>query len=757
MVGAMARPARGEAADTGSAVAALRASGTLRSPLLGLPGVGPRTAERLAAAGLHTRADLLDLVPRRWDDLSRLSPIGALALARPQITRARVVSSRLLFGRRRSLEVRFVDDVDGAGGAAGPVLIGRWFRARTGMRDRFVPGARFLVSGVVREHGGVRMMVHPVTELLEDDDVGGGALGVRAVYPPIDGVPGKLVAKLARLLARAHAADVPDGLPAALLRERGLPGRGEALAALHAAGEEGAAEAPGAANLVEALSSGRHPAQQRLVFEELFLLQLGLAARRAAAARRPAWACPPDARVLSRFLGALPFAPTAAQHRALAELGADLGQGRAMHRLLQGDVGTGKTVVMYGAGLQAMAAGGQVAMLAPTALLAEQHARTLAPWAAATGRRLALLTAATRRAERGVLLEGLASEGAGRIDLVVGTHALLAERVRFGRLALVIVDEQHRFGVAQRAALSAAGSDGRAPHLLVATATPIPRSLALTVFGDLDVAVIDEPPPGRTPPETRLLLGARGRALAYQALLTAIDAGRQAFVVCPRVGPDDDGDGVAPFDDEEDPDVGSAIATHRRLTRMLPGAAVGLLHGRLPAAERDATVRAFAAGLLRVLVATTVVEVGVDVPDAEVMLIDGAERFGLAQLHQLRGRIGRRPLPPGAKAPLCLLASTATPGSEVAARLEVLVGSTSGLAIAEADLAARGPGEILGTLQAGRFGLRFADLARDLPLVEEARRAAFALIEQDPELARPEHRATAAALEELGRRLGGGG
>jgi ATP-dependent DNA helicase RecG len=408
-----------------------------------------------------------------------------------------------------------------------------------------------------------------------------------------------------------------------------------------------------------------------------------------------------------------------------------------MHRLLQGDVGSGKTVVAYAACELAVASGFQAAIMAPTEILAEQHARTLASWAEATGRSLALLTASTPRAARESQLALLA---AGKLDIVVGTHALLAERVAFARLGMVVIDEQHRFGVAQRALLRDKGGmlhagARAAPHLLVMTATPIPRTLALTAYGDLDLTILDELPPGRQPPATRVMHGKTGRARALEELRAALDAGRQAYWVCPLI--------------EESEKLESAdikLADVTEAADWLAGelgddVPMGVVHGRLPTADRDRVMRAFRSGKLRVLVATTVIEVGVDVPAASMMVIEGAERFGLAQLHQLRGRIGR-----GGGKSSCLLVAGSRAG-DAGDRLGVMAETSDGFKVAEEDLRIRGPGEIFGTRQAGMPRLRYADLVRDVELLRIARTEAFALLETDPQLAAPEHATTRAVLD----------
>ncbi len=703
----------------------IEGSVTLAQPLLGLPGVGPSTAQKLAERELVTVGDVLHFLPRRWDDLRELVPIARLQLGQLAVTRGKVARSRVAFGRgRRILEVTFVDD-------AGDELGARWFHFFGGMQQRFTAGARFLVSGVVRDRKGAREMIHP--ETIVDDEGGTTTPGVRVRYPEVEGVPARTVEKLARAVAERFAAEVPDGIPRAVAERLELGSQADALRSLHLPPPDLAPEA------VRALNDGTAPPQRRLVFDEFFFLQLGLARRRGSARREPglalAAARTPD-QTLARFFGALPFSPTRAQRRAIAEIARDLAEPHPMHRLLQGDVGSGKTVVAFAACELAVASGFQAAIMAPTEILAEQHARTLSAWAEATGRSLALLTASTPRAARESQLSLLA---AGKLDIVVGTHALLAERVAFARLGMVVIDEQHRFGVAQRALLRDKGGllhagARAAPHLLVMTATPIPRTLALTAYGDLDLTILDELPPGRQPPATRVLHGQSGRVRALKELRAALDAGRQVYWVCPL---------IEESEKLESADIKLADVTEAAdwLAGELGDVPMGVVHGRLPTAERDRVMRAFRAGELRVLVATTVIEVGVDVPAASMMVIEGAERFGLAQLHQLRGRIGR-----GGGRSTCLLVAGSRAG-DAGDRLAVMADTADGFKVAEEDLRIRGPGEIFGTRQAGMPRLRYADLVRDAELLRLARAEAFALLEADPALAAPEHATTRAVLD----------
>jgi ATP-dependent DNA helicase RecG len=713
----------------------------LAAPTRSLPGIGPAFAARLAERELVTVEDLLWCLPRRYDDVREARPL-AEAIALPEGQRAtlaaEVAASRMVFARgRRWAEVRLV--APPAGEAASATV--RWFNVLAGIEQRMPPGARVVLSGVLRRRGGRAELANPDILGIELPAGAGGAAAARpppailARYPDVPGVPAaRLRAACASACARVGAA-ADDGVPAAVERAAGLPPLADALAHLHAPPPD----LPPAA--VAELNAGQSVWQRRLAFGELFALGVAVAIRRRDRRADAAVPCPPAADLGAALARALPFRPTAAQARAIAELGADLARPVPMNRLLQGDVGSGKTAVAFAAALHVARAGRQTAVMAPTELLAEQHAETWGRWAAATGLRVELLTASTPRPVRSSALALLA---AGQVDVVVGTHALLAEGVGLGALGLVVIDEQHRFGVAQRARLRDKGDGQGAPHLLVMTATPIPRTLALTAFGDLDVSVLDELPPGRQPVATRVLTGARGRAAAYRLVAERARAGERAYVVCPKI--------------EAAAEAGDGEAARARLWRDAVGVAeelaaaeprlrVGLVHGRLDAGARDAVMRAFKAGELDALVATTVIEVGVDVPAATVMVVHDAERFGLAQLHQLRGRVGR-----GGGAAHCLLLAQGALGPDAEARLGAMVATHDGFRIAEEDLALRGPGELLGPRQAGAPRLRFGDLAAHTALLLEARTHAEAVLASDPGLVRPEHAALRRALD---RRLAG--
>jgi ATP-dependent DNA helicase RecG len=526
-------------------------------------------------------------------------------------------------------------------------------------------------------------------------------------YTAPEGIPPRAIRRLVQTAVAEYADLVVGHLPASLVRARELPGAAEALAEIHCPSSEADPDA---------LAQRSTLAHQRLVLEELYLLELGLALRRERREREPGVAIARGPRAKAA-MDALPFPLTAAQRRVVGEIQADLALPHPMNRLLQGDVGSGKTAVAFVAAIAAAEAGHQVAMMAPTEVLAEQHERSLRRLAeaggAATALRVALLTASVARRDAQARRDALL---AGEIDLVVGTHALVQEEVRFASLGLAVIDEQHRFGVLQRQALAGKGPGERSPHMLVMTATPIPRTLALTLAGELDVSVLDEMPPGRSPVLTDVLREGEG-ARAVEAIRRTLVRGEQVFVVYPLV------------EESEQSDLRAATEMSQRIARAFPEAKVDLVHGRLDAAARAEAMRSFEQGSTQILVSTTVIEVGVDVPNATLVVIEHAERFGLAQLHQLRGRVGR-----GARPGTCLLvARGATADSE--ARLRALLETGDGFAIAEADLRIRGPGEFLGTRQHGRLpDLLIADLVRDVRLLPIASQAALETVRKDPGL-----------------------
>ncbi|PZN10527.1 MAG: DNA helicase RecG [Bacillota bacterium] len=670
------------------------------TPLSRLPGVGRRTAQRLARLGLTTAGDLLWHLPRRYEDRSRWKRIAGLLAGETATVEAEVVEAEEV--RTRSGRALVRATVTDGTGRLEVVFFNQPFRLQ-----QLRPGRRLLFSGRVEEgYRGLRMD-HPEVEFLEgDDDVPVHTARIVPVYPATEGMGQRFLRGLAWRVVGPLAERVPEILPSALRRALDLPDRATALRDIHFPPDEERLEA----------------ARRRLAFEEWFVMQIALARARGQKRQLPGRAHRPDGPRLARFMASLPFELTPAQLRVIDEIRRDMESPRPMQRLVQGDVGSGKTVVAAWALVKAAESGAQGALMAPTEILAEQHARRLRELLRPAGVEVALLTGSQPAAERESVLAGLAS---GAIPVVVGTHALIQEQVRFADLGLVIIDEQHRFGVRQRALLQ---DKGRVPDLLVMTATPIPRSLALTLYGDLDLSVIDQLPPGRKPVRT-VWLRERQRRRAYDLLAARVSAGEQGYVVCPLV------DGAVEENGSGEEAAKAVKPWAEYIARRYPRLRVGILHGRLPGAEKERVMSLFEQGRLDVLVATTVVEVGVDVPNATVMIIEGADRFGLAQLHQLRGRVGR-----GAKEALCVLVADAR-SEEGRHRLEAMCRTQSGFEIAEIDLRLRGPGDFFGTRQHGLPALRVADPVRDAGLLRQAREAARALLQRDPDLRLPEHAA----------------
>jgi ATP-dependent DNA helicase RecG len=577
-----------------------------------------------------------------------------------------------------------------------------WFNAPY-LERVFKRGQRVILYGkVIGYRGGPLEIQHPEFEIVdqeEDDTLHTGRLV--PIYRLTEGLGQRQLRALLWRIVESHAREVPESLPEAIRARRKLLPLPDALRAIHFPEDEAALTA----------------ARRRLAFEDFLLLQLGLAIRRHREGQARGVSIQPRGRLVARLLEALPFTLTRAQERVWEEIRRDLARPVPMNRLLQGDVGSGKTIVAALAILAAVEAGYQAGLMAPTEILAEQHFLTLERLLSPLGVRVTLLTSAVKGRERDALLEGVAD---GAIPVLVGTHALIQEGVVFHRLGLAVVDEQHRFGVIQRASLRAKGEQ---PDLLVMTATPIPRTLALTLYGDLDVSVIDEMPPGRQPIVTALRTEAK-RPRIYAFIRAELAKGRQAYVVCPLV------------EESEVVDLKAATEMAERLsTEVFRDYREGLLPGRMSFADKESIMGEFKAGAIRVLVSTTVIEVGIDVPNASVMLVEQAERFGLAQLHQLRGRVGRGPWKS-----YCILLASDSPGQEARRRLEAMTETQDGFRIAEADLRLRGPGDFFGTRQSGLPEFRVADLLRDGPVLEEARQEAFALVERDPDLSRPEHR-----------------
>jgi ATP-dependent DNA helicase RecG len=661
----------------------------LATPLQYLKGVGPRRAADLARAGLHTVEDLLYRFPIRYEDRSRLQTIASLKAGQSASVAGRILSCGLRATRRPGFKI-FEALVSDPSGSVRATWLNQAF-----LRDVFATGQHVVLFGPVELRGsGGLQLTNPQYEILDDDDAETIHTGrIVPVYERAGSMTPKLQRRLVFDILQRLPGNLEDPLPEKLRARHGLPARTAALTAAHFP--------PGDADLDE-LQRFETAAQRRLIFEEAFLFQIGVMARRRDLdAERKESVVRVDDRIRESARAVLPFRLTAGQRQALKEIVDDQQRSRPMNRLLQGDVGAGKTIVSLLAALVAMENGQQVAFMAPTEVLAEQHFLNISRLLQPSRFRVALLTGATAAAERRRDLSGIES---GRLDLVVGTHALVQGAVRFHRLGLVIIDEQHRFGVLQRATLR---SKGLHPDVLVMTATPIPRTLALTVYGDLDTSVIRDLPPGRLP--VRTVAKAESRRDEVHALVRSeLDAGRQAYVIYPLVEESD----------KVDLKAATEMADHLA-QEVFPAFKVGLLHGRMKSDGKERVMKAFAAGELHVLVATTVVEVGVDVPNASVMVVEHAERFGLSQLHQLRGRVGR-----GARQSYCCLLYQAPLSDEARERLRVMTETNDGFEVAERDLRLRGPGDFFGTRQAGVPTFRLVHLMRDGRLLELAQQDA---------------------------------
>ncbi len=684
-------------------------------PIQYVKGVGPRRAALLAKLGIATVEDALWDVPRRYEDRSSIVPIGQLVPGSAATVCGTVTRARLNRIPRRRMTILDVTVAD-ATGSLRCVFFNQPY-----LEDVFKPGARVMVSGPVsvgrKGWTDLRMEV-PQYEVLDDEDAPLHVGRIVPVYHETKGLTSRQLRTLINGLLDQYAGGMADVLPSSVRsRQRLLPIRA-AVREVHFP------QSPG--NL-DALNRGTTPAHRRLAFEEFFLLQLALAMRqRSVKEETKGVRFKTDTPLVGRLRALLPFRLTQAQERVLAEIQRDMASPRPMNRLIQGDVGCGKTVVALLAMVTACGSGCQAALMVPTEILAEQHYLTMRRLLEALGLKIALLTGGGTPKTRAAVRKQIAT---GEAQVVVGTHALIQKQVRFAKLGLAVIDEQHKFGVLQRKTLL---GKGYRPDVLVLTATPIPRTLAMTVYGDLDVSVIDALPPGRTPVRT-WLFEESDRRRAYHFALDEVRAGRQAYIVYPLV------------EESEKVDLRAAIEGAERLQQsVFRTARVGVLHGRMKGEEKERTMAAFRAGEIHVLVSTTVIEVGVDVPNATAMLIEHAERFGLAQLHQLRGRVGR-----GAQQSYCLLLASREPGEEESAarrRLEALVKSHDGFVIAEEDLRLRGPGELFGVRQWGVPEFRAANLIRDGSLLEQARREAFAIVQDDPRLAAPGHQAARSAM-----------
>ena len=671
------------------------------TPVRYLKGVGPKTAERFEKLGIVTLADLLCHYPRRYIDFSRPYSIAEAPPDTECVVKAEVFTKpagRILPGGRRMERITAGDDVSS--------LEITWFN-NPYATQKLELGQEYYFEGIVT--GGMlrRQMVNPQVRTAAQIT----AAPFEAVYPQTEGLSSTVIAKCIRQLL-PHAELLPDPLPEEMLKKYRLLSKADAVRAIHCPATEEEAFA----------------ARRRLIYEELLVLQLGIGRmknRGSASTGAPMQRLDP-----APFWASLPFSPTGAQRRAVDEILTDLSGSTSMNRLLQGDVGSGKTLVAAAAIWACIRSGYQAALLAPTEILAAQHAENLNRMLAPFGMRVALLTGGMKAAARRTTLAAIRSDEA---DLVVGTHAILSEGVEFARLGLAVVDEQHRFGVRQRGMLAEKAAN---PHLLVMSATPIPRTLGLLIYGDLDISILDELPPGRKPVKTRCITGKKRRDL-YGFLDREIGAGRQVYIVCPAI--------------EDTPDGGlNAVKSYYEdiAKALLPDRRVGLMHGKLKPKEKAAVMDDFKAGRLDALVSTTVIEVGVDVPNATVMVIENAERYGLSALHQLRGRVGR-----GAAESWCFLVSDNTAES-VQKRLKFLCSTSDGFAVAQFDLETRGPGDFFGSRQHGLPTLQIADLMNDTRTLHAAQAEAAALLAADPLLEATEHSLLAAQVEQMFTKAG---
>ena len=679
---------------------------TRETPLTDLPGVGPARGKKLEKLGLRTLGDTLNHLPQRYEDRRECCALQDAPQDRPCCVSALVAETPRISYVRRGLSLVKVKAVDGTG----TVYI--TFFNQDYIREVMRAGESYVFYGVVERQGNLFAMTNPVFER----EGAARFTGLNMpVYPLTAGISNNLLAGLTRRAVDECLDGLPEVLPAQVRKAHKLCQTQFARKNIHYPAD------------FEELAIAR----RRLVFEELFVLTCGLAQlkdRRSAGKGRTLESAPED------FAALLPFAPTGAQRRAMEDIAADLRSGKAMNRLVQGDVGSGKTAVAAFGAWTAAKNGVQCALMAPTELLAEQHARTMEALLAPAGVRAALLTGSVKGPEKKALLAALAR---GEIDLLVGTHALFSQGVEYRDLGLVIADEQHRFGVAQRAALAEKGG-AVPPHVLVMSATPIPRTLALIIYGDLDVSIMDELPPGRTPVST-FTVGEDKRQRMYGFVRKQVGEGRQVYIVCPSVEENSGG-----WEDGPGMDLKAVTAYARQLQeQVFPDLRVGFVHGKLKSKDKEAVMAAFAGGTLDVLVSTTVIEVGVDVPNASLMIIENADRFGLSQLHQLRGRVGR-----GKHQSWCVLVSSSR-GETARERLKALCATTDGFQIAEEDLRLRGPGDFFGKRQHGLPQLKVADFAADLELLKEARAAAEELIAADPELKKPSHRLLKRRVREL--------
>jgi ATP-dependent DNA helicase RecG len=675
----------------------------LTLPVQYLKGVGPKMAQRFGAKKITNVEDLLLFLPRTYEDRREIKKINRLETGKVQTVMGTVILvENKYYGRKRILEITISDNTAN--------LTAKWFKGQTSyLLGILKKETKVIFTGLVTPNYVGRAMIHPDYEIMDDSDEENllNFKRIVPVYSETEGLHQKYMRKIMHQVLTQYARYVISPIPPDICRKRNLIDLQTAIRSVHF---------PESNENPEDYNLQRSPAHHRLIYDEFFFFQLGMAIKKSGRILERGIRFETQNNLLEKFFSALPFSLTSAQKRVTDEILADMAKNTAMNRLLQGDVGSGKTVVSMAAMIIACANNYQAALMAPTEILAKQHYRNIKEWAVNLGWKVVLLTGGMNTSNRKEALDQINS---GSANIIIGTHALIQEDVDFHKLGLVIIDEQHRFGVMQRATLRNKGIDA---DVLVMTATPIPRTLAMTVYGDLDVSVIDEMPPGKKPVATTVM-GENKRSKVYSIIATELARGHQAFIVYPLV------------EQSENLDLKDATNMAAHLQKdIFPDYKVGLIHGKMKDKEKDAVMQAFQENEINILVATTVIEVGIDIPRASLMVIEHAERFGLSQLHQLRGRVGRRDIPSR-----CILLAEYARSDVARKRLKVMEKTTNGFVLAEEDLAIRGPGDFLGTRQSGLPDFRIASIIRDARILNDAKEDAFALAAQDPFLEKPEH------------------